>query len=171
LTRRTAKTSALPPSDDLEPDATPLAVLEADTAATLDELRAEARQAAEEARAANTERAYADRLARFFDILPADRPRASAAIDFPTVERWVGTTLRPTRVRSVDLACVDVDEGAVDPARAIRCRHSRMSTPTPSRSPSSKPTRQINRQTVFVAGRRRGFFTPAGADRSKRRRW
>jgi hypothetical protein len=50
---------ALPRCDDLEPDATPLAVLEADMAATLDDLRAEACQAAEQARAANTERAYA----------------------------------------------------------------------------------------------------------------
>jgi hypothetical protein len=37
----------------------PLAFLEAETSATLDELRAEARRAAEEARAAATERAYA----------------------------------------------------------------------------------------------------------------
>jgi integrase len=48
-----------PPCDEVDPDAAPLAVLEADAAATLEELRAEARQAADEARAASTERAYA----------------------------------------------------------------------------------------------------------------
>jgi site-specific recombinase XerD len=52
--------SPLRPSfDDVDDGAAPLAVLEAETSATLDELRAEARRAAEEARAASTERAYA----------------------------------------------------------------------------------------------------------------
>jgi hypothetical protein len=46
------------PSDDTETDATPLAGLEAETAATLDELRSEARRAAEEAGAASTEREH-----------------------------------------------------------------------------------------------------------------
>ena len=46
------------PFDDLESAAAPLAVLAADTAATLEEVRTEARQAAEAARAANTERAW-----------------------------------------------------------------------------------------------------------------
>jgi len=47
---------ATPASGDFEPEAALFAVLEADTAATLDELRAQAHPAAEEARAANTER-------------------------------------------------------------------------------------------------------------------
>ncbi len=44
---------------DIDGDAAPLAVLEDETSATLDELRREARRAAEEARAVATERAYA----------------------------------------------------------------------------------------------------------------
>ena len=61
-TAQTDPTDGCPPAlrcDDLEPDATPLAVLESVMTATLDDLRAEARQAAEQARAANTARAYA----------------------------------------------------------------------------------------------------------------